>query len=199
VFPYILVVTWRFWELLNKIWKAAAIFEVVTRTRRDSIVLDSVPILLFDIFHCDKMLLGLKCRLMMRITLMYKVYPEILEVTSEGSSEGKSQTPDSKWPSSTFRLHFSVLFLKNRHLHTYETRIIQNWLQNSEPRCWIFFVNWKMWISHSNYRNLLQLGKVILAHLKIVIYSKKKNRVLKILLNYAIEILRHSLSEYWLW
>jgi hypothetical protein len=29
-----------------------------------------------------------------RIPLIYKLFPEILEVTSEGSSQGKSQTPD---------------------------------------------------------------------------------------------------------
>jgi len=30
------------------------------------------------------------------------MFPEILVVASEGSSQGKSQTPDSKWPSSIF-------------------------------------------------------------------------------------------------
>jgi hypothetical protein len=29
-----------------------------------------------------------------RIALIYKLFPEILEVTTEGSSQGKSQTPD---------------------------------------------------------------------------------------------------------
>jgi hypothetical protein len=29
-----------------------------------------------------------------RIALIYKLFPEILEVISEGSSQGKSQTPD---------------------------------------------------------------------------------------------------------
>jgi len=31
-----------------------------------------------------------------RITLIHKLLAEVLEVTSEGSSQGKSQTPDSK-------------------------------------------------------------------------------------------------------
>jgi hypothetical protein len=32
-----------------------------------------------------------------RITLINKLFHEILEVTIEESSQGKSQTPDSKW------------------------------------------------------------------------------------------------------
>ena len=40
------------------------------------------------------------------------MFPEILVVASEGSSQGKSQTPDSKWPSSIFLSHFSVLWKK---------------------------------------------------------------------------------------
>jgi len=45
----------------------------------------------------------------------------------------------------------------------------------------------------------VQKGKVISAHLKIFISSKtKKFHVLKILFHYAIAILRHAVSEYWL-
>jgi len=47
-----------------------------------------------------------------RITLIYKLFLEILEVTSDGSSHGKLKTPDRKWPSSTFGSHTSGLFKK---------------------------------------------------------------------------------------
>ena len=52
-----------------------------------------------------------------RITLIFKLLAEVVEVTSEGSSQGKSQTPGSKWPTSTLGSHFSVL-LKKTDIYT---------------------------------------------------------------------------------
>jgi hypothetical protein len=43
------------------------------------------------------------------ITLIYKLLAEVLEITSEGSTQGKSQTPDLEWPSSILD-HISVFY-----------------------------------------------------------------------------------------
>ena len=51
----------------------------------------------------------------------------------------------------------------------------------------------------STYSSLVQKGKVILAHLKIFISSKTiKNPHAEDIFDYAIAMLRHSVSEYWL-
>ena len=59
-----------------------------------------------------------------RITLIYKLFPEILEVTNEGSEQGKSQILAE---SGLVQLldHISVVYWKQNR-HTYKVRIIQN-------------------------------------------------------------------------
>jgi len=151
------------------------------------------------------MLLGLKKPTYdKRITLIYELFNEILEVTCEGSSQGKSKTPDLKWPSSTFGSHFSSLLRKkSTYIWSQSHSKLWNWLQNSEPSWWIFFVNSIKWMSHSTRRNLVQfvqVEKLFQGHLKISFLQKlQKIPMLKIFFYYSVAILRHSVPQYWLW
>ena len=96
-----------------------------------------------------------------RITLIWKLFLEILEVISEGTSQDKTQPPERKWSSSTFGSHCGSSFNKKKftyiwrqgHSKCWDCRIrnqadeLSSWTEKSkchipllETKC-----NWERW------------------------------------------------------
>jgi hypothetical protein len=106
LFPNILVKK-RFWKLLTKNFKSRCSFRGcnTSKTRLDRVF----HLTFFIVINVNWLKRPTYDK---RITLICKLFPEILEVTNEGSSQRKSQPPYWKWHSSTFGSLFSGLLKK---------------------------------------------------------------------------------------